>query len=147
MIAGHNEDCHEESKEGKSCGRPVDEKEIVKVWSNAHISKAIFDWSLFTASPTHSTVLHPIFRFKGKDYIGVRENILNGEVITVGKLQFKYFVLGNKKLFKDGRIANRIERVDGYSMANLDVTNSKVGSLILINRLSVDKILDLHNNI
>lgn len=133
--------------EKKDYSRKVDEKEIIKVWSNANISKAVFDWNITTAPVTNTFTSHAIFRYKGKDYIGVEESLLKGEVIEVGLRRFKYKVIGNTELLKDLRRVNRVSRLDGYSMTNIDVENSKQGAKVRINRVSGDEVLELMNKI
>lgn len=124
------------------------EKIIIRRQSESSISKAVFSWDVATARVAVGKTTSPIFLKNNKYYLQCTLNLRGGDIIRIGnELETKYRIVDDGTYERDGSRNYRIRRLDKNSMTNLDIDNSKIGTVIYLNTPSDKEILCLMNKI
>ncbi len=111
-------------------------------WDGPHMHT--FDFTqLHTSPPTVSICTKPIWKKSSMAFIGVKQNMLPGEVIRVGNLGIKYKIVSVVSRDEDG-FHYRIKRVDGASITSLDIDATKKGDKVkIVNRRTFQQEINL----
>lgn len=86
----------------------------------------------FTPAPKQSKVIAKVFRYKGKNYISLKDPVKINEVFKAGNLGFHYKVTGGVNFRINGLPSYPIKRTDGNSIVQLDIDSIPVGSYVKI---------------
>lgn len=107
---------------------PVDD--FPKRQSFDGVDLAFFDFLQVHHSPILVTKVTKQMWVKNlKTYIGIKENMMTGEVIRIGKLQLSYKVMKVLPKEKNGNVY-MIRRVDDNATTQLDIDNAKKDSKV-----------------
>jgi len=81
----------------------------------------------------------PIFKIRGKAFIGLKERMDDGDIIEAGLYKVLYRILHHEKVSHEGNIY-WIERVDAASITSFDITQTKKDQKVIIkNRKSFEQ--------
>lgn len=74
-----------------------------------------------------------MYKKNGKTFVGIRDGLMAGEVISIKPLGLKYKIIGQmiKKIPQGGGLY-RVKRVDGANTTNTDLQNALVGNKVRI---------------
>ena len=126
-----------------------DEPIIIKQYSESIVSKAVlFNWNLATVRVAKGKITKSIKLVKNKYLFSCDLSLVGGDIIRIGnELETKYRVLDDGTYDRSGIRSYRIRRLDGNSMTNLDITNSKVGTIVYLSTPSDKEIFELIDRI
>jgi hypothetical protein len=122
-----------------------DNKIILKRKGWEGVDKSIIDFNQVSTTPVVVTkVILSMYKKNGKTFVGVRDGLIPGEVISIRPLGLKYKIIGPmiKKIPQGGGLY-RVKRVDGANTTNTDLQNALAGNKIKItNRRSFRQMFD-----
>lgn len=122
---------------------------VIKQYSESVVAKyALFNWNLSTVRVAKGKVTESIKLSKGKYIFSCDLNLIGGDIIRIGnELETKYRILDAGTYDRSGVRSYRIKRLDGSSMTNLDITNSKKGTIVYLSTPSDKEIFELIDRI
>lgn len=98
------------------------------------VDKSIIDFDILgSVKVTNTKVVSPLYKEKGKAYIGIKDALLPNEKIKLGAAGILYFVKSlAKKVLSSGGYLYEIKRVDGANITQFDIDQIQIGSKVKI---------------